>query len=70
MKKIYKQLTQEQKARGVIFSSALSKSTVEQEDDTIHEVTNRDRDGSRQITLLKDDKFFNNSPWKNNIIRQ
>ena len=75
MKKVYKKLTKDQKARGVIFSSTLSKYTTETIEDTMHEVTKEnlhdtfgtDRD---KIELLKDDKFFNNGPWKYNIIRK
>ena len=38
MKKLYRKLTKQQKARGVIFSSCLSSETVEQENDKIHEI--------------------------------
>ena len=70
MKKIYKKLTQDQINRGVIFSSTLSKYTTEQTGDTIHEVLKTDEDKSQVIERLLNDKFFNGSPWKNNIIRQ
>lgn len=72
MKKIYKPLTADQKSRGVIFSSTLSRATVEQPDDTVHEVFESDSDKYRTIDNLKDDKFFNGNTcgWKYNIIRQ
>ena len=70
MKKIYKSLTADQKSRNVIFSSTLSKATTELNGDTIHEVFATDSDISHTITRLKDDKFFNGSPWRYNIIRQ
>ena len=69
MKKVYKKLTQEQLSRGVIFSSTLSKYRTEQTADTIHEVLNSDADKSEVIARLKNDKFFNASPWTYNIIR-
>lgn len=69
MKKIYKKLTQEQIKRNVIFSSCLSVYTTEQEKDTIHEVLNTDSDKYEVIKRLKDDKFFNQSHFKYNIIR-
>ena len=47
MKKIYKPLTADQKSRGVIFSSTLSRATVEQPDDTVHEVFESDSDKYR-----------------------
>ena len=70
MKKINKKLSQEQIARGVIFASTLSRSTTESLDDTTHEVLESDRDKNDQIRRLLDDSFFNNSPWKYNIIRR
>lgn len=69
MKKIYKKLTNEQKAKGVIFSSCLSVGRTELETDTIHEVLNTNENKELIIRRLKDDKFFNSSPWKFNIIR-
>ena len=69
MKKVYKKLTEDQKNRGVIFSSTLSNSTTEQIDDLKQEVFADDRNGN-QIPYLLDDKFFNGSPWSNNIIRR
>ena len=56
MKKVYRKLTKDQIKRGVIFSSCLSGTKTQTEDGIMHEV-------------LKDDKFFNNSQWSYNIIR-
>lgn len=70
MRKIYRPLTKDQKERGVIFSSTLSKARTELVGDTIHEVFATDADKYTTIERLKDDKFFNGSPWKYNIIRQ
>lgn len=69
MRKIRKELTAEQRERGVIFSSTLSVGTTEHEVDTVHEVYDSDPDKAEKIRRLKDDRFFNNSPWKYNIIR-
>lgn len=69
MRKIYKSLTEEQKSRGIIFSSTLSRYTTELTTDTMHEVHKDDPDKHRVISNLKDDSFFNDSPWKYNIIR-
>ena len=70
MRKIYKSLTKDQKDRGVIFSSTLSNSTTEMNNDTVHEVFRDDRNGNR-IDYLKDISFFKNgSPWKYCIERQ
>lgn len=78
MKKIYKKLTKEQKARGVIFSSCLSAYRTEMLDDNIHEVLKTEDDITRdkKIGLLLDDKMFNSytgtvkCPWKFNIVRR
>ena len=76
MRKIYKSLTKEQKERGVIFSSTLSKATTELAGDTIHEVFHGEPDQERKIRLLLDDSFFSGSiggvpcPWKYNIVRR
>jgi len=64
MRKVYKTLTQDQKARGVVFSSQLRPGT------TIHEVKYNDRDRDTVIDRLLDDKFFNNSPYTRNEIRR
>ena len=71
MKKIYKKLTEDQKKRGVIFSSTLSEYTEECLIDNIHEVLKTDDDNNKTIDRLMDDSFFNASPiYKFNIIRQ
>jgi len=86
MKKIYKKLTDEQIKRGVIFSSCLSVQRFETEKDNIHEVFKineidfKDKptyelieaknENLESIKRLKDDKFFNDSNFKFNIIRQ
>lgn len=69
VKKIYKKLTQEQKERNVIFSSCLSEYKQEMQNDTIHEVFKDDDDKIEVIKRLKNDKFFNSSHFKFNIIR-
>lgn len=69
MRKIYKSLTADQKERGIIFSSTLSRYTTELTTDTMHEVHEDDPEKWAKIDRLKDDKFFNDSPWKYNIIR-
>lgn len=70
MKKVYKKLTDEQKKRGVIFSSCLSAGRTEQNKDVKHEILNNDEDIKGHIKRLKDDKFFNSSHWNFNIIRE
>ena len=70
MKKVYRNLTKDQKDRGVIFSSTLSTATVEMAHDTVHEVMADDPDKDRIIKNLTEDSFFNDSPWKYNIIRR
>jgi hypothetical protein len=69
MIKIYKKLTEEQKNRGVVFTSTLSVSKEELAGDLTHEVMDNDKDKNETITRLKDDRFFNGSKWKYNIIR-
>ena len=49
MKKIYRKLTADQVARGVVFSSCLSPDRVEH--DTIHEVVASDPDEERQRVI-------------------
>lgn len=70
MQKVYKKLTEDQKKRGVIFSSCLSVGRTEQDGDTIHEVLKDGEDINGHIERLKDDKFFNSSHWNFNIIRE
>ncbi len=67
MRKIYRKLTKEQKEAGIVFSSCLS--PTKYENGTIHEVKGDDPDREETIRRLKDDKFFNGSPYKYNIIR-
>lgn len=64
MHKVYKGLTEEQKSRGVIFSSELIGGGIR------HEVFATDKDKREKINRLLDDSFFNNSPYKRNEIRQ
>jgi len=69
MKKVFKKLTEEQKRNGVMFSSALSKFRTERQEDRIHKVYKDDKNKDVVIDRLLDDKSFNHSPWKYNIIR-
>ncbi len=66
MRKKILTLTSDQKARGVIFSSELIGGGV------VHEVFNTmsQEEQKRKIDLLMDDKFFNDSPYKYNLIRK
>ena len=66
MKKVYRKLTKEQKEKGVIFSSCLVGGDM---DEIIHEVYQEDEDKDETIRRLKDDSFFNDSPYKYNLIR-
>ena len=70
MKKIYKKLTKDQKERGVIFSSCLSKAREELENDYRHEVKKGQEDATEVIDRLLDDRFFNESHFKYNIVRR
>ena len=65
MRKVHKQLTVEQKARGVIFTSTL----LPDDSPRIHEVLAGDKDKNEVIARLLNDDFFNNSHWKYNEIR-
>lgn len=69
MKKIRLDLTAEQIARGIAFSSTLSKAKTEQPGDLTHEVYKNDPEIASKIDRLLDDKFFDPSPWSYNIIR-
>lgn len=64
MRKVYKDLTPDQKARGVIFSSELVGGGK------VHEVLADDENKHKTIERLLDDKFFNSSSYKYNLIRQ
>ena len=65
MRKRYKNLTKDQRQRGVVFSSTLLPS----DSPTIHEVFEDQEDRAVVVERLKDDKFFNNSHYKYNEIR-
>jgi len=74
MKKVFLKLTQDQKERKVYFSSTLSVQNFETSDATRHEITSEEyitdwRKAETKEARLKDDKFFNNSHYKFNIIR-
>ena len=75
MKKIYRKLTKDQRERKVYFSSALSTQKTELSGDTIHEITEQDyidnpTEAEAREKRLLDDRWFNDSPWKYNIIRR
>lgn len=58
-KKIHRKLTADQRARGVIFSSAIvNYNNRETEAGTIHEVKSTDDDKDETIRRLKDTRFF------------
>ena len=65
MRKKYLKLTEDQKQRGIIFSSVL----LPADRPCIHEVHKDDEDRQVKIERLKNDKFFNSSPYKYNEIR-
>jgi hypothetical protein len=69
VRKLYKKLTKEQINRGVIFSSTLSPYRFETKETNTHEVFKDDFDLNEHIKRLKDNKFFNESHFKYNIIR-
>ena len=64
MRKVYKNLSEDQKSRGVIFSSELVGG------DSVHEVLKTTENKDIVIARLLDDKFFNNSHYKYNLIRE
>lgn len=72
MKKIYLKLTKIQKARGIVFTSTLSKCTTEQPGDLTHCVYKSwsKEEQKRVIKNLLNDSFFDDSPWEYNIIRK
>lgn len=72
MIKIYRKLNKMQIRRNVIFSSCLvtNKDINDVDSDSIYEVFKGDTDTEEHIKRLKDDKFFNDSHFKYNIIRQ
>jgi hypothetical protein len=68
MRKIYKELEKDQIEREVIFLSQLKGSPK------VHEVTEQDLEedpieANATIKRLLEDSFFDNSPFKGNIIR-
>jgi hypothetical protein len=75
MKKLYRKLTKDQKARGIIFSSCLQVYKFETDKDgSIHELDLKlyQDDYKEYLTVKKrllDDSFFNGSHWNYNIIR-
>lgn len=76
MKKIYLKLTEDQKRRGVIFSSTLSYTKTDDLYNVLnlhkktHEVLSTDEDKNETIKRLLNDSFFNRSSYKYNVIRQ
>ena len=64
MRKVYKDLTEEQKSRGVIFSSELVGGN------SVHEVLKDTENKEVIIARLLNDKFFNGSHYKYNLIRE
>ena len=70
VQKIYRKLTKDQRERNVVFSSTLSICRTELLSDTVHEVFESTYDKKQRIQLLKNDKFFNGSHFKYNIIRK
>ena len=64
MRKLYKRLTEEQKNKGVIFSSQLMPNGA------LHEVFKKQEDKDITIDRLMNDRFFNKSPYKYNEIRR
>ncbi|MCK5017855.1 MAG: hypothetical protein KAS32_12400 [Candidatus Peribacteraceae bacterium] len=70
MQKLYRPLTDTQKANGVIFSSTLSEHETEQDTDKVHEIHKDDDDAVATETRLRNDKVFEASHFKYNIIRQ
>jgi hypothetical protein len=74
MNKVFLDLTQDQKERKVYFSSTLSTAKFETADATRHEITSEEyitdwKKAETKEARLRDDKFFNNSHFKFNIIR-
>lgn len=73
MRKRHLKLTNEQKQRGIIFSSCL-KGGSNRDNGTIHELKIPQTPEEwlqfeKQRNLLLNDKFFNNSGWTYNEIR-
>ena len=70
MRKKYLKLTKEQKSRGIIFSSELIEGDLDIKIHEIHEVHEHQENKSETIKRLKEDSFFNESPFDYNLIRQ
>jgi len=70
IRKVYRKLTADQKARGIIFSSCLSEHTQEMEGDRVHEVKAGEEGADETIKQLLNDSFFNASHFKYNIVRR
>ena len=71
MKKVNKKLSKCQRAKGIIFTSTLSRYRFEVIGDKTHEVLENDKDKFDKIDRLLDDKFFNSCTAYNfNIIRR
>jgi hypothetical protein len=73
MRKVYKKLTDEQRKRGVCFSSTLSVCRTEQEGDIIHEIIGSyplSEEQKEEVGRLLDDSFFNSSNVRYNIVRK
>ena len=73
--KIYLSLLKEQKERKILFSSTLSEYKFETSESTRHELSEalyleNYKEFDRREGLLKDDSFFNMSPYNYNIIRR
>ena len=64
-----KKLSKEQVEKGIIYTSTLSTSRNELQDDTVHEIYKDDEDITETKNRLEDTKFFNNSHYNFNIIR-
>tara|TARA_R110000751_G_scaffold206469_2_gene310502 strand:- start:3217 stop:3438 length:222 start_codon:yes stop_codon:yes gene_type:complete len=64
-----KKLSKEQVEKGIIYTSTLSTSRNELQDDTVHEIYEGAEDITETKNRLEDTKFFNNSHYNFNIIR-
>ena len=74
MKKVYKELLDTQRERGVMFSSELSAKEDGCWTNTVHEITHAEAldnawEAKKKKDRLLDDSFFDGSPFKFNIIR-
>lgn len=70
MRKLYKKLTEDQIKRNVVFSSTLCELSIETDGCYTHEVVKGQEDATEVINRLLNDKFFNKSHYKYNIIRR